>query len=437
MNSDYIYVCCQITPTIIDHISELHKTVPFKRAYFAIPPFNMHYYHDKFEMTEHIKSEMSYIGVKYFFIDQPCFAPAVNTDIFKIISKCTSLSVTKNEFLIDKIVEKTELLYKYDIRTGQPISDKLYHNMWACYRAEKESEWSRENKSFQWSEYEQYWLTIFIDTSNAVNIPPIAGNHAQPMLNILHDMYIKTNNSPNWTCKITWWQQTVQNVLFSHGKQSFAPFEDFNVLKANFTKNQYFSDSPILNTLQLSEQAIHDSDRLSWGQSGRYFEWISKFSAEAFGYSGAKSDLINLSCIMAHENNLSQLNFDHERTAEPIAQAMLRYKLQLIKEDNMKHVITPNVIYHDNEFDDTISIAYVNHILGATDKSGSTILFAQVPDEDALETMCLSNPKKAGILREYNDRLHNNYDVKTYGIFIEDSHCTNLDKVCKNDMIVV
>ena len=437
MNSDYIYVCCQITPTIIDHITTLHETVKFKRAYFAIPPFNMHYYHDKYEMSEHVKSAMSYIGVKYFFIDQPCFAPAVNTDIFKIISNCTSLSVSKNEFLIEKIVDKTELLYKYDIRSGTTISDKVYHNMWACYRAKQESEWKRENKALQWSEYEQYWLTVFIDTSSAGNIPPIAGNNAQPMLNILRDMYMQTNNSPCWTCKVTWWQQTVQEIIFSHGKQSFSPFEDFNVIKTNYTKDQYFLDSPILSTLQMSKQAINDSNRLSWAQSGRYFEWISKFSAEAFGYNGAKSDLINLACVMAHENNMSQLNFDHERVAEPTTQAMLKYKLQLINKNTMSSVVTPKVIYHDNEFDDTISIGYVNHILETANKPNYTLLFAQVPDEDALESLCNSNPKKAELLCEYHERLKSNYDFATYGAFIEDTHCTNLDKVCKNDMLVV
>ena len=121
MSSDYLYVCCQITPTILDHLIEYYKTTPFKRVYFAIPPFNMHYYDSKSEMMEHVKSTMSYYGIKYYFIDQPCYNGAVVSDIAKLISSFVpSLPITKNDFLIDKVEEKTAFdlkLVSFDAKT--------------------------------------------------------------------------------------------------------------------------------------------------------------------------------------------------------------------------------------------------------------------------------------------------------------------------------
>ena len=430
MSSDYLYVCCQITPTILDHLTVYHKTNPYKKVYFAIPPFNMHYYDSKFEMMEHVKSTMSYIGVKYNFIDQPCYNGAVVSDISKMISSCvSSLSVEKSYSLISKVEDKTMLLYKYDISTGNPISNKLYQSSWASYRAEKESEWNNNPLKFKWSEYEKYWLDRYIDT-HVGEIPPIAGTPPQKFMDILTDLYKETSNSPNWKCKIQWWKETVANVLFRNGKQEVNMNDGFGV-------NRVFEESQILDTFMLTEENIEHLSRLSWQQNGRYFEWISKMVAEVFGYSGAKSDLVNLVSVMLHESNMSRLTFNHDKIADIATQDMVRYKLNKINDTNRNDVSLPNAVYHDLEFDDTLTIEYLRNIMTKNETSTDNLtLFAQVPSELALEKLCENN-SNADSLREFNNRLRGDFGALAYGTPIEDDNCTNLGKVFKNGMITV
>ncbi|CAZ69513.1 hypothetical protein [Emiliania huxleyi virus 99B1] len=430
MSSDYLYVCCQITPTILDHLIEYYKTTPFKRVYFAIPPFNMHYYDSKSEMMEHVKSTMSYYGIKYYFIDQPCYNGAVVSDIAKLISSFVpSLPITKNDFLIDKVEEKTALLYKYDIRTGTQISDKVYHSMWSSYRVNKEADWDHNPLKFKWSEYEQYWLEKFID-SHVGEIPPIAGPPPQTFMNILTDLYRETSNSPNWKCKIQWWQETVENVLIRNGKNAVNMNDGFNV-------NKVFGDSQILDTVMLNEENIRCLSRLSWQQNGRYFEWISKMVSEAFGYSGAKSDLVNLISVMLHESGMSTLSFNNDKIADVTRQDMVRYKMNVITDRTRKNLSLPFAMYHDFEFDDTLSIEYLRHIMKKNSMSSDKFtLFAQMPSEYALEKLCLNNPD-ATYLREFNDRLRDGVEQLSFGMPIEDDSCKNLSKVCNNIMINV
>ena len=303
MSSDYLYVCCQITPTILDHLMVYHKTNPYKKVYFAIPPFNMHYYDSKFEMMEHVKSTMSYIGVKYHFIDQPCYNGAVVSDISKMISSYVpSLSVEKSYSLISRVDDTTMLLYKYDISTGKPISDKLYQSLWASYRAEKESEWDNNPLKFKWSEYEKYWLDRYIDTHFG-EIPPIAGTPPQKFMDILTGSVQKRHQIPRiGNVRFSGGRKTVANVLFRNGKQEVNMNDGFGV-------NMVFEESQILDTFMLTEENIEHLSRLSWQHNGRYFEWISKMVAEVFGYSGAKSDLVNLVSVDATRIKHVSLNF--------------------------------------------------------------------------------------------------------------------------------
>jgi len=222
----------------------------------------------------------------------------------------------------------------------------------------------------------------------------------------------------------------VKNVLFRNGKSNVNLNDGFNV-------NKMFCESQILDTFMLTDENIEKLSRLSWPQNGRYFEWISKMIAEMFGYSGAKSDLVNLISVMLHESNMSTLVFNHDKIADIVRQDMVRYKMNVITDRTRNKLSLPLGVYHDLEFDDTLSIEYLRHIMEKNSVPHNNLtLFAQVPSEWALEKLCLNNPD-ATDLREFNDRLRDGFENLSYGTPIEDDSCKNLSKVCKNNMICV
>ena len=140
---------------------------------------------------------------------------------------------------------------------------------------------------------------------------------------------------------------------------------------------------------------------------------------------------------MLHESNMSRLTFNHDKIADIATQDMVRYKLNKINDTNRNDVSLPNAVYHDLEFDDTLTIEYLRNIMTKNETSTDNLtLFAQVPSELALEKLCENN-SNADSLREFNNRLRGDFEALTYGTPIEDDICTNLGKVFKNGMITV
>jgi len=457
LNDDYVYVCCQLTPTILDNIIIQYADAPFKTIYFAIPPFNLHYYNkDKNRAMSAVKKWFDGYDVQYFFIDQPCWSAPVATKLSHITSKITHMQLETNEVVIDKVIDKTAFMYKYDLRYGTEISDKVYHNMWSNYRAEKESEWGVSNHAAnvaQWSNEESYWIQHWIDRPIApgVSIPPLAGKIPDNFAKILMDLIHRAETN-QMTPSV--WNENVEAVFTNHGLDYSDLFQCVGVQKKTIDQNgdeKSFIDSQILDTFGFSQVEKRKISNLSWSQNGRYFEWISKFLGEAYTIPGAKSDIANFICIMLHMSGLIELEVDSSNCILPMEQNVLykhvsdfvttssviytRYKYDATVDNFIQPYNLPMKVYHDMEFDDTATISLI-HMLNIYRKNCD--FYAQYPSDVALDTVVEQNRcKEMDILCFYDKLAKKQKMLSHYGTVIEDDHCVNLAKVMKNPMLCV